>query len=70
MLAETPQKRGARTLTERTTPEWRRERARNAHLAAAVNAVVERAPELTPDQVARLRAVFGTAAGSAGQRAA
>ncbi|WP_374539488.1 hypothetical protein [Micromonospora aurantiaca (nom. illeg.)] len=40
------------------TPEARRESARRAYLAGAVNAVVARAPELTPDQVARLRAVF------------
>ncbi|MFJ1538665.1 hypothetical protein ACIODS_09000 [Micromonospora chalcea] len=52
------------------TPEQRKERASRAHLASAVAAVVNRAPELTPDQVARLRAVFGTAAGSAGRLAA
>lgn len=44
------------------TPEQRRERARKAHLASAVNAIVARAPELTPDQAARLRAIFGPAA--------
>lgn len=72
MSVETPQKRGARTLAERTTPEWRKERARRAHLAGAVKAVrgadpaeiqaiVDAAPPLTPDQAARLRAVFAPA---------
>ncbi|MEW2141373.1 hypothetical protein AB0869_00975 [Micromonospora vinacea] len=62
--------RAGRASAASMTPEQRRERARKAHLASAVNAVVARAPELTPDQAAKLRAVFGTAAGSAGQRAA
>ncbi|MEU1397154.1 hypothetical protein ABZ403_13980 [Micromonospora zamorensis] len=70
MSVDTPQKRAARTLTERTTPEWRKERARKAHLASCVAAVVANAPTLTPEQAAKLRAIFGTAAGSAGQRAA
>ncbi|MGW3783090.1 hypothetical protein ACWD5Z_00780 [Micromonospora chokoriensis] len=41
------------------TPEARKERARKAHLASAIATVVNRAPELTSDQVAKLRAVFG-----------
>jgi hypothetical protein len=40
--------------------EQRRERARNAHLAGAVNAVVNRAPELSAEQVAKLRALFAS----------
>lgn len=40
------------------TPEQRRESARKAHLAGAVNAVVNRAPELSPEQVGKLRALF------------
>ncbi|MFY1614957.1 hypothetical protein [Micromonospora sp. WMMD736] len=47
MSTETAAKRAARTLTQRTTPEWRKERARKAHLASCVAAVVEQAPELT-----------------------
>jgi enoyl-CoA hydratase/carnithine racemase len=43
------------------TAEQRRESARRAYLAGAVNAVVARAPELSADQVARLRAVFAPA---------
>ena len=43
------------------TPEQRTARARKAHLASAVNAVVNRAPELTPEQTERLRAIFGSA---------
>ncbi|MFG1871893.1 hypothetical protein [Micromonospora arborensis] len=49
---------GGRTAAARMTPEQRRERARKAHLASAVAAVVNRAPELTTEQVAKLRAVF------------
>ena len=41
--------------------EQRRERARKAHLASAVNAVVKRAPELTPEQFSKLRTVFAAA---------
>lgn len=40
------------------TPERRREIASQGHLAASVAAVVNRAPDLTPDQLARLRALF------------
>lgn len=43
------------------TAEQRRERARKAHLASCVAAVVARAPELTPEQAAKLRAVFAPA---------
>ncbi len=56
----TKEKARARSLAAHAamTPEARRERARKAHLASAVNAVVARAPELSSEQVARLRAVF------------
>jgi hypothetical protein len=53
--------RGGRARAERLTPERRSEIARQAHLASAVAAVVKRAPELTAEQVARLRAIFGSA---------
>ncbi|MEU2171186.1 hypothetical protein ACH47V_29580 [Micromonospora chersina] len=48
------------------TPEQRRDRARKAgraahSLDAHIKAVVDRAPELNPEQVARLRAVFAPA---------
>lgn len=52
------------------TPEQRTERARKAGQASArvrlslehhVKAVVDRAPELTPDQLAKLRTLFGGA---------
>lgn len=44
-------------------PEWRRERARKAGLVAHnldryVERVVARAPELTPEQLDRLRGLF------------
>lgn len=40
------------------TPEQRKTASRKAYLAGAVNAVVNRAPELSDEQVARLRAVL------------
>lgn len=52
------------------TPEQRIERARKAGQASAlkrstldyhINKVVDRAPELTPEQTDRLRAIFGGA---------
>lgn len=52
-------RRGGLKAAERMTPEQRKERARKAHLAGAVKAVVDRAPELTPEQVTELRAIFG-----------
>lgn len=57
-----PQQRAAITLMGRTTAQWRKERARKASFAAAVNSVVNRAAELTPEQDARLRAALGGAA--------
>jgi hypothetical protein len=41
------------------TAEQRKERARKAHLASAVNAVVDRASELSPEQASKIRATFG-----------
>ena len=55
-------RQGGRTRAENLTPERRREIARKAHLASAVNAVVARAPELSPEQAAKLRAIFGAPA--------
>ncbi|WP_433612465.1 hypothetical protein ACQP2P_01415 [Dactylosporangium sp. CA-139114] len=43
------------------TPAQRSEMASKGHLAAAVKAVVDRAPELSPEQVSTLRRVFGGA---------
>lgn len=45
------------------SPEWRRERARKGAAArhsldTYVNAIVKRAPELTPEQVAKLRPIL------------
>lgn len=62
--------KAGRARMEALSPEERREHARRAYLAGAVNAVVERAPELTPDQAAKLRAIFGTAASTPGRLAA
>jgi hypothetical protein len=49
-----------RARADSQTPEERQALARKAYLTGAVNAVVARAPELTPDQVSKLRAVFAT----------
>lgn len=43
------------------TPERRKEISSRGYLSAAVTAIVNRAPELTPAQVERLRAIFGGA---------
>jgi hypothetical protein len=40
------------------TPEERRTFAQKGHLASAVKTVVDRAPALTDDQKARLRAIL------------
>lgn len=53
---------GGRRRAENLTPERRKEIASKAHLASAVKAVVDRAPELSEDQIAVLRRVFGGAA--------
>lgn len=53
---------GGRASAIARSPEQRREQARKAHLASAVNAVVNRAPDLTPEQITKLRAIFGGAA--------
>lgn len=50
------------------TPARRKEIARTAHLASAVKAVVDRAPELTPEQVAKLRAAFASMTEEAGDQ--
>jgi hypothetical protein len=42
----------------RATPEQLREQTHNARIAAAVKAVVDRAPELTPEQITKLRAIL------------
>ncbi|GAA1649189.1 hypothetical protein GCM10009679_62910 [Saccharothrix algeriensis] len=49
------------------SPEERKEHARRAYLVGAVRTVVDRAPELTDDQMARLRALFAPAL-QAGER--
>ena len=49
---------GALSANSKRTAEQRHELASRAHLAASVAAVVNRAPELTPDQLARLRVLF------------
>lgn len=51
-----------RARADSQTPAERRALARKAYLTGAVNAVVSRAPELSPEQTAKLRAIFGGAA--------
>ena len=57
---------GAQKVNASRTPEQRSAIASRAHLAASVSAVVSRAPELTNDQVDRLRALFAPAITGAG----
>lgn len=52
---------GGRARMARQTPEQRKALASKGYLSAAVKAVVARAPELSPEQVATLREVFGGA---------
>jgi hypothetical protein len=52
---------GARVANASMTAAERHERARKAHLAGAVNAVVARAPELSDAQRAKLQALFAPA---------
>lgn len=49
---------GGRARAAKLSPERRTEIARKASLAAAVAGVVARAPELSAEQVAKLRAIF------------
>ncbi len=58
-------RQGGLKANARKTPEQRREHARRMHLAGAVKAVVARAPELTDEQVAKLRGIFTSARGAA-----
>ena len=47
------------------SPEERKAISRKAYLAGAVNAVVARAPELTPEQAAKLAAIFAPSGAAA-----
>jgi hypothetical protein len=47
---------GGLTRADRQTPEQCHELARKGHLASAVKAIVDRAPELSEDQKAPIRA--------------
>lgn len=49
---------GGKARAAQLSPERRREIARQGYIAAAVKAVVDRAPELTPEQFNKLRAIF------------
>ena len=51
-------RKAGRASQARFTPDERAARARKAHLGQAVAAVVDRAPELTETQKARLTAIF------------
>jgi len=49
---------GGRTTASRRTQKERSEAASKAHLGSCVAAIVAKAPQLTPEQVAKLRAIF------------
>jgi hypothetical protein len=59
---------GGRATGISRTQEQKKEIGRRAYLASAVKAVVDRAPDLTPDQLARLRTLFAPAVTGAGAR--
>lgn len=59
---------GGLSANAKRTPEQRREMGLNSYLTAAVTTVVNRAPELSPEQRARLRALFASAAEGAETR--
>ena len=59
---------GAAAANAKRTPAQRREISRHAYMTGAVNSVVDRAPDLTPDQLARLRALFAPAVQGARER--
>jgi hypothetical protein len=50
---------GGRTTALRRTAEQRKQAASKAHLGSCVAAIVAKAPELTPEQIVKLRAIFG-----------
>ena len=54
--------KAALALHAKRTPEERKEAMRKARLSAAVNAVVNQAPDLKPEQIEKLRTLFGSAA--------
>jgi hypothetical protein len=43
----------------RRTAEQRKQAASKAHLGSCIAAIVAKAPELTPEQIAKLRTIFG-----------
>lgn len=49
---------GGRATAAKLAPETRKAISSRAHLASCVAQVIQRAPELTPDQSTRLRALF------------
>jgi hypothetical protein len=60
------QRQAGRDRQAAMTPEQRRELGRKAYLTGAVKAVVDRAPELTEDQKARIRAILHAEPGGEG----
>ena len=59
---------GGKARAEKLSPERRREIAQKAYIASAVKAVVDRAPELTPEQVRVLRSVFANTPSGRGEK--
>lgn len=58
---------GGLAAASKRTQQQRKDISQRARLAAAVNTVVGRAPDLTPDQITRLRAVFAPALNEGGR---
>jgi hypothetical protein len=51
---------GGRTTASRLTAKQRKEASSHAHLCSIVAQIVKRAPELSSEQAAKVRAVFAT----------
>lgn len=49
---------GGHARAAKLSPEQRKQSSRNAYLAGAVATIVARAPELSAEQTAKLRAIF------------
>lgn len=52
-------RRGGQARHRGLTPDQRQEATKKARLALAVKELVDQAPELSADQLARLRAILG-----------
>lgn len=59
---------GGHARAAKLSPKQRKESSSHAHLASVVAQVVARAPDLSPEQVAKLRAIFAPVSKEAVQK--